>query len=70
MVILVPWDPVAFVLGLLSASIIVSYFGSALMRCGKRSLRYQHGALAARSRGSCQTTLRKPNPQSRLVANR
>jgi len=32
MVILVPWKPVALVLGLLSALILVSYFGSALMR--------------------------------------
>lgn len=31
MVILVPWKPVALVLGLLSALILVSYFGSALM---------------------------------------
>lgn len=32
MVILVPWKPIALVLGLLSALILVSYFGSALMR--------------------------------------
>lgn len=32
MVILVPWKPVALVLGLLSALILVSYFGSALVR--------------------------------------
>ena len=32
MVVLVPWKPVALVLGLLSALILVSYFGSALMR--------------------------------------
>ena len=32
MVILVPWKPIAFVLGLLSALVLVSYFGSALMR--------------------------------------
>jgi hypothetical protein len=32
MVILSPWKPVALVLGLLSASLLVSYFGSALMR--------------------------------------
>lgn len=31
MVVLVPWKPVALVLGLLSALIFVSYFGSALM---------------------------------------
>ncbi len=31
MVILVPWKPVAFVFGLLSASRLVSYFGSALL---------------------------------------
>src|SRR3954471_4956982 len=30
-VILVPWKPIALVLGLLSALILVSYFGSALM---------------------------------------
>lgn len=32
MVILVPWKPVALVLGLLSALILISYFGSALIR--------------------------------------
>ena len=32
MVVLVPWKPVALVLGLLSALILVSYFGSALIR--------------------------------------
>ncbi|HVW79040.1 MAG TPA: hypothetical protein VHB45_15605 [Alloacidobacterium sp.] len=32
MVVLVPWKPIALVLGLLSALILVSYFGSALMR--------------------------------------
>ena len=31
MIILVPWKPVALVLGVLSALILVSYFGSALM---------------------------------------
>lgn len=31
MFILVPWKPVALVLGLLGALIFVSYFGSALM---------------------------------------
>jgi hypothetical protein len=31
MIILVPWKPVAIVLGLLGALIFVSYFGSALM---------------------------------------
>jgi hypothetical protein len=31
MIILVPWKPVALVLGLLAALIFVSYFGSALM---------------------------------------
>jgi hypothetical protein len=31
MIILVPWKPVALVLGLLGALIFVSYFGSALM---------------------------------------
>ena len=31
MVVLVPWKPVALVLGLLSALVLVSYFGSALM---------------------------------------
>ena len=35
MVILVPWDPVALVLGLLSASILSAISGSALMRGGK-----------------------------------
>jgi hypothetical protein len=32
MMILSPWKPVALVLGLLSASLLVSYFGSAVMR--------------------------------------
>jgi hypothetical protein len=32
MVILSPWKPVALVVDLLSASLLVSYFGSALMR--------------------------------------
>jgi hypothetical protein len=32
MVIVVSWKPVALVLGLLSALILVSYFGSALIR--------------------------------------
>jgi hypothetical protein len=31
MIVFVPWKPVALVLGLLSALIFVSYFGSALM---------------------------------------
>jgi hypothetical protein len=32
MVILIPWKPVALVLGLLSVLILVGYFGSALIR--------------------------------------
>ena len=32
MVVLIPWKPLALVLSLLSALIMVSYFGSALMR--------------------------------------
>jgi hypothetical protein len=70
MVILVPWKPVALVLGLLSASILSAIFGSALMRGGKDPFAVSTGHLAARSRGSCQPTFHKPNPQSRVAANR
>jgi hypothetical protein len=47
---------------------IVSYFGSALMRVGKDPLAVSTGHLGARSRGLCQTTFHKPNPQSRVAA--
>ena len=58
MVILVPWKPVALVLGLLSASILSAISDQRLCATEKIST----GHLAARSRGSCQTTFHKPNP--------
>ncbi|HEX4785229.1 MAG TPA: hypothetical protein VH350_12865 [Candidatus Sulfotelmatobacter sp.] len=53
MVILISWKPVALLLGPLSALILVSYFGSALMR-GKDPFAVSHPELAASGRASCR----------------
>ena len=66
MVILVPWKPVALVLGLLSALILVSYFGSALMR-GKDPFAVSTGnwqPAAAQHAGSHSTSAHKLNPRA------
>ncbi|KAA6459578.1 hypothetical protein DYQ86_15775 [Acidobacteria bacterium AB60] len=69
MVILVPWKPVALVLGLLSALILVSYFGSALTR-GKDPFAVSTGnwqpAAIAHHDTTRLTGARKPNSRSAI----
>lgn len=72
MVILVPWKPVALVLGLLSALILVSYFGSALMR-GKDPFAVSTGnwqPAAAHHATKQPIGAPKPNPTAAVSANR
>lgn len=72
MVILVPWKPVALVLGLLSVLILVTYFGSALMR-GKDPFAVSSGNWqpdAAHHAASHSIGAHKPNPQAAVSANR
>ena len=72
MVILVPWKPVALVLGLLSALILVSYFGSALMR-GKDPFAVSTGnwqPAAAHHARSQSTATHKPDLRAAVPANR
>lgn len=71
MVIVVPWKPVALVLALLSALILVSYFGSALMR-GKDPFAVSTGNWqpAAHHSTSHSTRTHKPNTGSADSNNR
>jgi hypothetical protein len=72
MVILVPWKPVALVLGLLSALILVSYFGSALMR-GKDPFAANTGnwqPTAAQHAANHSSGARNPNARPAVLANR
>lgn len=72
MVILVPWKPIALVLGLLSALILVSYFGSALMR-GKDPFAVSTGDWqppAVHHATSHSTSAQKPIHRSVGSANR
>jgi hypothetical protein len=71
-VILVPWKPVALVLGLLSALILVSYFGSALMQ-GKDPFAVSTGnwqPAAIHRAASHSTAAHTPSPQTPAEANR
>ena len=61
MIILVPWKPVALVLGLLAALIFASYFGSALMH-GKDPF--------AVSSGNWQHTTAQPTGDQSAVAHK
>lgn len=72
MVILVPWKPVALVLGLLSALILVSYFGSAHMR-GKDPFAVSTGNWqpeAAHHAANRSTGAHKPISRTAVSANR
>jgi hypothetical protein len=72
MVILVPWKPVALVLGLLSALILASYFGSALMQ-GKDPFAIRTGnwqPAASHHVASHSTGAHKSKPGTPVVANR
>ena len=73
MVILVPWKPVALVLGFLAALILVSYFGSAMMR-GKDPFAVSTGnwqpAAANHATRHHLRRVQKPNSQAAAVANR
>lgn len=73
MVILVPWKPIALVLGLLSGLILVGYFGSALMR-GKDPFAVSTGnwppAATDHATRHHLRRVQKPNPQAAAVANR
>lgn len=64
MLVLVPWKPMALVLGLLSALISVSYFGSSLMQ-GKDPFAVSTGnwqPATAHDVISRSTGAHKPNP--------
>jgi len=72
MVMLVPWKPVALVLGLLSALILVSYFGSALVR-GKDPFAISTGnwqPAAAQHAQSHSSGVHKSTPHATVSANR
>lgn len=72
MVILVPWKLVALVLGLLSALILVSYFGSALMH-GKDPFAVSTGnwqPAVGHYAASHSTGAHKPKSQATLSAKR
>ena len=71
MVILVPWKPVALVLGLLSVLILVSYFGSALMR-GKDPFAVSTGNWqpAAAHHATTHSTSVRRSPGAAVAANR
>ena len=72
MVVLVPWKPVALVLGLLSALILVSYFGSALMR-GKDPFAVSTGnwqPAAAHPAARQLTGAHQPNSRSAVSTKR
>jgi hypothetical protein len=72
MVILVPWKPIALVLGLLSALILVTYFGSALAR-GKDPFAVSTGnwqPAAAHHAKSPSNSLHKLTPHAAVSANR
>jgi hypothetical protein len=70
MLILVPWKPVGLVLGLLSALILVSYFGSSLLE-GKdpfaiSSGQWQHST--ARHAAGHSVTAHKSVPKASAAA--
>lgn len=71
MVVLVPWKPVALVLGLLSALVLVSYFGSALLR-GKDPFAVSTGnwqpAAAVHHTTAHSTNTHKPTQQMPTVS--
>jgi hypothetical protein len=70
MVILVPFKPIALVLGLLSALIFVSYFGSALIH-GKDPFAVSTGnwqRATAQHAASQSSAVRKPAPKAPTVA--
>jgi len=72
MVVLVPWKPVALALGFLAALILVSYFGSALMR-GKDpfAISTANWQPAGAHRATTHSTgARKPNQQAPVITNR
>ena len=72
MVILVPWKPVALVLGFLAALILVAYFGSALIS-GKDPFAVSTGnwhPTAAHHATSHSTGARQPNSPTAVAANR
>jgi hypothetical protein len=71
MVILVPWKPVALVLGVLAALILVGYFGSALVR-GKDPFAVSTGNWqpAAQHATHHATDAHKHNPRTAVAANR
>jgi hypothetical protein len=71
MVILVPWKPVALVLGLLSALLLVSYFGSALIR-GKDPFAVGTGIwqpAAAHHSPNHSTGAHKPDSRAAVTVN-
>lgn len=72
MVALVPWKPIALVLSLLSALILVSYFGSALIS-GKDPFAVSTGnwqPAAAHHATSHSTGAQKPTSRAAVSANR
>jgi hypothetical protein len=72
MVILVPWKPAALVLGLLSALILVSYLGSALLH-GKDPFAVSTGnwqPAAAHHSTNGSIGVHKPASERRVLANR